>query len=300
MQNSDKSSKFFGFDLPDATVSPSLSTASSDILQESFLQHFFNAIIVDTLDQDHPVDLHCHNFWEMSFCLSGSVDYLIKDERYVVAPSDIILIPPNITHRPVTVRSQEPFQRILLCMHPDFVSQLNCLNPAKMHYILPASAQEDPAQFRYLFETAFQEVTGKPEQWEHMLNAIAIQLVLHFSRAEKNSQISASTLQADLLDQVLHYMSLHFNALPSSADIAAHFHISDSHLRALFKKRYGISIHKFMVQQKMSLAKNLIVEGHSMNEICETIGFQDYSSFYKAFRAHYGISPSAYKNMQSR
>ena len=47
------------------------------------------------------IQLHSHTFYEMLYCRSGNVQYLLGAERYRVRRGDIIFIPPGISHRPL-------------------------------------------------------------------------------------------------------------------------------------------------------------------------------------------------------
>ena len=43
------------------------------------------------------IQLHSHTFYEMLYCRSGNVQYLLGAERYRVRRGDIIFIPPGIS-----------------------------------------------------------------------------------------------------------------------------------------------------------------------------------------------------------
>jgi hypothetical protein len=48
------------------------------------------------------------------------------------------------------------------------------------------------------------------------------------------------------------------------------------------------------------VAKNLISAGKPLEQIYNLVGFGDYSSFYRAFKREYGISPSQYRKLGER
>ena len=47
------------------------------------------------------VQLHSHTFYELIYCHSGSLDYLVGTQRYRLQRGDIVIIPPGISHRPL-------------------------------------------------------------------------------------------------------------------------------------------------------------------------------------------------------
>ena len=47
------------------------------------------------------VQLHSHLFFEILYCKSGNLQYLLGTTRFRIQPGDIIFIPPGISHRPI-------------------------------------------------------------------------------------------------------------------------------------------------------------------------------------------------------
>ena len=50
----------------------------------------------------------------------------------------------------------------------------------------------------------------------------------------------------------------------------------------------------------MQAAKEKISSGLSAKAVCEECGFTDYSSFYRAFKGDYGISPRQFRKLQEK
>ena len=69
-------------------------------------------------------------------------------------------------------------------------------------------------------------------------------------------------------------------------------HMSESAFAHLFKKELGMPPHKYIEEKRLYYAKHLISKGEKPSKIYSECGWSDYSSFYKAFRKMFGISPS--------
>ena len=81
-------------------------------------------------------------------------------------------------------------------------------------------------------------------------------------------------------------------------DTAKHFYVSESTIRQTFRQKMGVSFHHCLTQRRLIAAKQLIEGGCVLEQVAAQTGFSDYSSFYRAFRQEYGISPRQYRTMQ--
>lgn len=61
----------------------------------------------------------------------------------------------------------------------------------------------------------------------------------------------------------------------------------------------GISFYQCVTQNRLIASKTLIEQNIALETVAEQVGFNDYSSFYRAFKQEYGISPRQYRKMQS-
>lgn len=81
----------------------------------------------------------------------------------------------------------------------------------------------------------------------------------------------------------------------SIREIAERAYMSEVYFRRLFKREYGISPHRFLVHLRLQNAISLITAGyHSLREVAQLSGYNDYKYFSIEFKRHIGVSPSAY------
>ena len=66
----------------------------------------------------------------------------------------------------------------------------------------------------------------------------------------------------------------------------------------MFKENVGLSIHQYITKKRLSLCQEAIRSDTNITEVYQAYGFGDYSSFYRAFKKEYGISPKEYRDMQ--
>ena len=128
---------------------------------------------------------------------------------------------------------------------------------------------------------------------EILKESLFVQLMVLMNRLFLNSDIE--DIQYDkTIEGVLNYINSNLENDLSIDTIASEFFISKYYLMRKFKNQIGSSIHNYVVQKRLILARSLISDGLSMSSVCSRCGFNDYSSFVRAFKKVYGVSPSNY------
>lgn len=81
----------------------------------------------------------------------------------------------------------------------------------------------------------------------------------------------------------------------SIKEIADKSFMSEVYFRKLFKKEYGTSPQKYIINMRIQNALGLISTGYySLTEVAYLCGYNDYKYFSVEFKKHVGISPSEY------
>ena len=80
-------------------------------------------------------------------------------------------------------------------------------------------------------------------------------------------------------------------------DTAKHFYVSVSTITQLFRQKMGTSFYRCVTQRRLIAAKVRIGNGESLEDVGRAVGFTDYSSFYRAFKKEYGITPRQYTQL---
>ncbi len=87
------------------------------------------------------------------------------------------------------------------------------------------------------------------------------------------------------------YMEKHIAAKLSITDIAEHLNMSPGYLQALFRQALRISPKQYMNQIRFQLVSELLLQGTaSLEQIGESIGYDDPIEFRRWFRRHAGMS----------
>ena len=131
------------------------------------------------------------------------------------------------------------------------------------------------------------------------LNLCISDLILFLNRIlyEQNHPISKIE-EVALYQKILSYIEEHLDENLSLDCLAKEFYMSKYHISHVFKDNLGLSIHQYITKKRLALCKQAIQGQMSITEAYQSFGFGDYSSFYRAFKKEYGISPKDFRDMQ--
>ena len=87
---------------------------------------------------------------------------------------------------------------------------------------------------------------------------------------------------------------MHLHHRLKIADIAAELHVSRDYLSQAFKKETGITLHRYIVDQKLEEAQHMLSQGKSLYEISYTLCFCNESHFIQLFKKKYHVTPAEY------
>lgn len=92
------------------------------------------------------------------------------------------------------------------------------------------------------------------------------------------------------------FIETHINQKISAELVAEFVHLSATYFTTYFKARTGINFRDYLLNQKMERAKYLLASADAnIGEISSAVGYDDYRSFYRAFKNYTGYTPSEYQ-----
>ncbi len=253
-----------------------------------------------------------HDYYELYFLVAGKVSYYVDARLYELEPGDVILIPPGVQHEArIETEWGDPYERYVLWLDKPFLERLSSMRSDLMapfdKTLLGQAALRPSADLRQEIRRHLQSIylDSQSDAFAADLLGIAdiIQLLVKISRAKlfqgENKHFIPEPQVVDsgknqLLYEVLSYIERHITEPIRIEDLVARFYISRSYLSKCFSEEIGVGLAAFIRKKRFYLMRQALEHGHSIKSILEQFQFTSYSSFYRGFKAEFGIGPQEF------
>ena len=248
---------------------------------------------------NHNIGIHLHSCIEIIIVFGGKATHFIGDEVTAVSKGDVFVIHPGCGHG---FEDCHDFDHVTISCSPQI---LDCLGinlsfivgireiftPGKERFIsflLNRSELTDAQKIFSVMEKAYQ--INRSEEKGNLRSYFAMLLCL-FAQAYLLRHISSQSTMGRI-SKVLIYMNEHFKQDLSLPQLAAKANLSVCEFGRVFKKQYGITPMKYILDLRLRESLLLLRNSHlSIAEITCEVGIVDSNYFSKVFRNQFGSSP---------
>ena len=253
--------------------------------------------------KDHgeaKVDYHYHEFYKLLFLLSGNGGYVVEGKRYSLAPGDLVLIGKHCVHRP-EFTPESPCERIILYISPEFLEReslsscdlTDCFSKEYDHVLRPN--EQIRQTLTSILSNIERELSSKRYGKEIVSTGMLLQLLVEIGRSIRHKEVqkpSPMLPKSKRMLDIVQYLDSHLTDDLSVELLAEKFYISRYHLMRRFHEETGTTIHAYISDRRLMLARDLIGQGMAATDACFRCGFGSYSSFSRAYGKFFGTTPT--------
>lgn len=92
---------------------------------------------------------------------------------------------------------------------------------------------------------------------------------------------------------ILEYLNTHLTEDVSIDALADTFYLSKYYMMRMFREETGFTIHGYLTDKRLRVARDLIAQGMRTTDACFQCGYHDYSAFSRAYKKRFQVSPRA-------
>jgi AraC-like DNA-binding protein len=277
-----------------------------DTVSDEILSYNTNNFILRHVLTKSPQDIatHIHDSYELYYFISGDITYYIEGNSYKVNPNDLILTNSKELHR-IVFHTEAVYERKYIQFRSEYVSSFQMDGFNMLHYF-------DNRKLGYFniieakdvisngIDTLWKEIEvttleSTPEN-QVIVKALFVQMLVRISKifAKYNNPIIDSHPYDTKIVIILDFINKNLAEKISLDLLQQNFYVNKYYLCHIFRMSTGFTVMEYITYKRIMKAIELLLSGVSVLSASHTVGFSDYSSFYRAFKNITGFSPKKY------
>lgn len=299
------------------TAIPELSTLYNKVLltketlpENLFIENDMDAALIKHL-RYLPAQWHSHSFIEIAYVIHGCCTNYIAEQKITMNEGNICIISPDTQHAlsvssddciviNILIRSstfEKSFFGVLTenDILSDFFTQM-LFGSKNDPYLLFNAGRDD--ELLLFARHAFIEFSKNRQYRKRMLNSIIDTFFITLLR-KHSSEVYVPGTEAskdDNLIFILKYMQDNFMTI-SVGELARFFNYSERQIQRIIKNYTGMNFTDNIKKMKMKRASMLLSNTTlPIAAIASELGYAESLSFRNAFKSHYGMTPSEFRN----
>lgn len=271
------------------------------VIDDFKINCFFSAFIRECT-HEYFYQGETHDFWELCYVIRGSVCISADDRVIKLSENQMIFHKPMEFHSLRTDQEKNTqFLIISFSAEGEFIDFFR----DKTFTLNHAQKQEVAKIINFLKNTYrpqnadfipivyLKEISKMPTGLKMFRNYVENMLYILSESRESDAQIVKNT-ETDIYTDALRIINDYCHERLTVEKLARKCNVSSSYLKKLFAKYNGLGIHEYILQNKISIAKQMLSDGETVTNVADALGFSSQNYFSTAFKRKTGYSPSEY------
>ena len=264
---------------PERRSQPLFIHFSSDYTDTKYerLPYHIEAVAYYSVNGGHLTSRANFNTYQLLLTKNGRALVTYEGQQYTLLPNTAMLIDCRKPHE-YRVKKEDFWEY----KHIHFqISSPQLLLENTLGFT--ANAGSADSYFDKIMEYSKHETSTAPYLYSNWINCILTELVVmrHCYGNPANA----------LTNEIAQYIREHYAEPIQLEDIARHFHFSTCYLIRLFKNTFDITPHHFLIKYRLGRAKEMLLNGHTVEDAAFSCGFKSVSNFYTVYKKNLGSTP---------
>lgn len=256
------------------------------------------SLTYDNITENKRDPEHGHEFFEISYVLSGRGFNIINGKSFEIEPGTINIMQYDDVHFYLPAKNNELTIMNILIL-PEFVkenayiSRIISGNICKNGVTFQIPFQ-NITEFETLLYTMKREYDNRNTYYEQILVhylETATMYIVRYAEQDVNKQYN------EILMNVEKHIFSKWDC--SLKNIAKLYNYNPSYFSTLFKKITGVKYSEYIDNRRIEIAKQkLLYTKDNIDDICHSSGFKEKKHFYRVFKEIVGTTPGQFRKSQ--
>ena len=271
-------------------------------VENLILKLIVDAPAKESKTNDLPITMHDHSMHELFACGKGEIFLDLPGERLKLSAGEAVIIPKGLSHTKAPDNQNAEWIAIRFSCREisggsfDLYKEIGRIANGDSIVVFKDASD---------IYNDICDIIKLSDDSHPMLPAMRmLELLISFScrgytemlpveLSSASSEPDTDIRRIDRLDQIIHN---NYTQQLTSTEIADQLFISIRQLDRISKKRYGESIHRVIMDRRITAAEKMLLEGDmSVESIGSSVGFSSHSGFYREFERKHGMTPTEYR-----
>lgn len=241
--------------------------------------------------------IHAHEMYEIFYFCAGAGSFLIEGSEYALEPGCVFLMRAGESHH-LKIQPDIPYERMVIHFHPRLIAPFDpqgmLLAPFLEHPLGRCNYySSEMLSDGFILGCMTKMVSVQTDYGRRLaiftnLLAILQEVGRCFARMEKVEEDPCAVGQ---VREIIEYINHNLSSKLSVSGLSSRFFISTSQLNRIFRQATGSSVWEYITIKRLLAARQAILEGQLATTVCGLCGFREYSTFYRAYKKRFGVSP---------
>ncbi len=250
---------------------------------------------------DWPTEHRHKDYWEFTIITNGTINNRINGKHRIYNENSVFVATTENTHS-LFAADSNPIRYINIMVKEKFLlSLINSLCPELLNYLisdkfsLTLSNQKISEIEKILLRINYTDPNRYRDNDNLACSAFLLLVTeIILKQIPPSSAAPPYLASLNLLAQNNELLTYNVNDLSSALGY------SRIQLNALFKKHFGISPHKYLINYKLNYAQKLLLNTTlTVSEIAYEIGYSTPMQFYETFKKTFGVTPNQFRKSRT-
>lgn len=251
----------------------------------TYLHH---TLTLDPTTDDLTFKSHSHNMVEVYYFLRGNARFVIEGNIFTLERGNVLVMASGQTHH-LLLEPSTAYERMALLIDsaavpPEYESLIEQVYHGANLFELTKREQ-------IWFEESFAFITKSSEDVQKNLVSSFASMVFSLL-STKLKHINEPQIEDDIIKKTINYINKNLSKELSLQIIADALYCSRVTLNRKFREIMGCTVWEYVIRRRIYSARQRLFLGGSVTDAYQKSGFNDYSSFFRAYKKVIGISPA--------